>query len=69
MVVIIRIEVDDVTRRAIRRSMGMPGLATRAEVTGGVECAFETSIVDIVHDEEQIRAARKPRAARAQGRR
>lgn len=62
MVVMIRIEVDDITRRALRRSSGQPGLATRAEVSSHVQTAFETSIVDIVHDEHQIRAARTSRS-------
>lgn len=55
-----RIEVDDVTRRAIRRSMGRSGLATRAEVSSVVETAFETSIVDIVNDERAARNGAKP---------
>ena len=60
MVVIIRIEVDDVTRRALRRSAGQRGLATRSEVSSHVETAFETSIVDIVADERDLRAKREP---------
>lgn len=51
MIVIVRMEVDDVTRRAIRRSKGEPGLATRAEIASLVETCFDTSIVDIVNDE------------------
>lgn len=42
MIVIVRIEVDDLTRRAIRRSKGEPGLATRAEVSSLVETCFQT---------------------------
>lgn len=59
MIVLIRLEVDDVTRRAIRRSMGRPGLATRSEVSSAVETSFETSIVDIVAEERDLQLNRR----------
>jgi len=64
MIVIVRIEVDDVTRRAVRRSMGQPGLATRAEICSTVETAFETSIVDIVAEERQAMITKEGRQTR-----
>lgn len=61
MIVVLRLDVDDEMRRAIRARCGEPGLATRAEVVSLALLTFTHDVQDAVAD---LRIARSQRAQR-----